>query len=217
MTVKDPVSGISHLIGAFLSIAALTVLVVLSAYYATAWHVVSFSIYGASMTLLYLASAAYHIFNLGEKGTRRLKKVDHVMIFMMIAGTYTPFCLIPLRGGWGWSIFGVVWGMAVLGIFFKLFFIHAPRVISTVIYIIMGWISVVAIYPIVKNIPTGGVIWLVAGGLFYTVGAVVYATKKPNFSKHVGFHEIWHFFVLAGSFCHFMTMVLYVLWINPVK
>jgi len=215
MTIKDPVSGISHLVGAIFSLAALTVLVVLSSYHATVWHIVSFSIYGASMTLLYLASAAYHIFNLGETGTRRLKKVDHVMIFMMIAGTYTPFCLIPLRGGWGWSIFGVVWGMAVLGIFFKLFFIHAPRVISTVIYIIMGWISVVAIYPIVKNIPTGGVIWLVAGGLFYTIGAVVYALKRPNFSKHFGFHEIWHFFVLAGSTCHFMTMVLYILWINP--
>lgn len=214
MTVKDPVSGFSHLFGAMLSIAALAVLVTLSAYNATVWHVVSFSIYGASMILLYLASAAYHIFNLGEKGTRILKKVDHTMIFMMIAGTYTPFCLIPLRGGWGWSIFGVVWGLAILGIFFKLFFIYAPRWLSTAIYIVMGWISIIAIYPIVMNIPAGGVAWLVGGGLMYTVGAVIYAKKKPNFSKNFGFHELWHFFVLGGSFCHFMVMIKYVLWID---
>ncbi|MGE4319717.1 MAG: hemolysin III family protein [Deferribacterales bacterium] len=214
MVIKDPVSGISHLIGAMLSIAALSVLVTLSAYNATVWHIVSFSIYGSSMILLYLASSAYHIFNLGEKGTRRLKKLDHVMIFMMIAGTYTPFCLIPLRGGWGWSIFGIVWSLAALGIVFKLFFIYAPRWLSTMIYVIMGWISIAAIYPIVKNIPAGGVAWLVAGGVMYTIGAVVYAKKKPNFSKHFGFHEIWHLFVLAGSFCHFMTMIKYVLWIQ---
>lgn len=214
MVIKDPVSGISHLVGALLSVAALSVLVTLSVSHATVWHVVSFSIYGASMILLYLASAAYHIFNLGEKGTRILKKIDHVMIFMMIAGTYTPFCLVPLRGGWGWSIFGIVWGLAFLGIFFKLFFIHAPRVFSTAIYIVMGWISIAAIYPIIKNIPAGGVAWLVAGGVFYTMGAVVYAKKKPNFSRHFGFHEIWHFFVLGGSFCHFMAMVMYILWIQ---
>lgn len=215
MTVKDPVSGFSHLAGAALSVAALTVLVVMSAIHASAWHVVSFSIYGASMILLYLASAAYHIFPLKDKGTRILKKIDHVMIFMMIAGTYTPFCLVPLRGGWGWSIFGVVWGIAVLGVFFKLFFIYASRWFSTVLYIIMGWISVIAIYPIVKSIPAGGVAWLAAGGVSYTVGAVVYALKKPDPWPGVfGFHEIWHFFVLGGSFCHFMVMVKYLVWIN---
>lgn len=215
MTVKDPVSGFSHLAGAFLSIVALTVLVIQAACYATPWHIVSFSIYGASMTLLYLSSSIYHIFPMKAKGTRILKKLDHVMIFMMIAGTYTPFCLIPLRGGWGWSIFGVVWGIAVLGVFFKLFFIYAPRWLSTVLYVIMGWISVVAIYPIVVNIPAGGVIWLAAGGICYTVGAVVYATKKPDPWPGVfGFHEIWHFFVLGGSFCHFMVMQGYLVWID---
>lgn len=215
MVIKDPVSGLSHLAGAFLSMAALTVLVVMASLYATPWHIVSFSIYGASMILLYLASSAYHIFPLKEKGTRWLKKLDHMMIFLMIAGTYTPFCLIPLRGGWGWSIFGVVWGIALLGIFFKLYFIHAPRWLSTVLYVIMGWISVIAIYPIVVHIPEGGVIWLAAGGISYTVGAVVYATKKPNPWPGVfGFHEIWHFFVLGGSFCHFMVMISYLVWIR---
>lgn len=212
MRIKDPVSGFSHLAGAFLSVAALSVLVVLAAVNATAWHIVSFSVYGAAMFLLYAASAAYHLIPLNEKGTRILKKLDHVMIFMMIAGTYTPFCLVPLRGGWGWTIFGIVWGFAVVGIFFKLFYIHAPRFLSTSIYLAMGWISIIAIYPIVKNIPAGGVIWLASGGLLYSIGAVIYALKKPDPWPGVfGFHEIWHIFVLAGSFCHFMVMLLYVL------
>jgi hemolysin III len=164
------------------------------------------------MILLYAASAAYHLIPLNEKGTRILKKLDHVMIFMMIAGTYTPFCLVPLRGGWGWTIFGIVWGFAVVGVFFKLFYINAPRFLSTSIYLAMGWISIVAIYPIVKNIPAGGVIWLASGGVLYSIGAVIYALKKPNPWPGVfGFHEIWHIFVLAGSFCHFMVMLLYVL------
>ncbi|PLX69586.1 MAG: hemolysin [Denitrovibrio sp.] len=215
MVIKDPISGLTHLAGAMLSVAALTVLVVMSVYHATVWHIVSFSIYGASMTLLYLASSAYHIFPLKDKGTRILKKLDHVMIFMMIAGTYTPFCLVPLRGYWGWSIFGVVWAIAILGIFFKLFYIYAPRWLSTGLYVLMGWISVVAIYPIIKNIPAGGVFWLAGGGISYTVGAVVYATKKPDPWPNVfGFHEIWHLFVLGGSFCHFMVMVKYLVWIG---
>ncbi|ADD67915.1 channel protein, hemolysin III family [Denitrovibrio acetiphilus DSM 12809] len=215
MVIKDPVSGLSHLAGAILSVVALALLVSLAAYNSTAWHVVSFSIYGACMILLYLASAAYHIFPLKEKGTRILKRIDHVMIFMMIAGTYTPFCLVPLRGGWGWSIFGVVWGIAFLGIFFKLFFIYASRWYSTILYIVMGWISVVAIYPIIKSIPAGGVLWLAAGGMCYTIGAVVYARKKPDPWPGVfGFHEIWHFFVLGGSFCHFIVMLRYLVWIR---
>lgn len=210
--LKDPFSGLSHLFGAALSVAALSVLVTYAAIDATAWHVVSFSIYGSSMILLYSASSAYHLIRLDEKGTRALKRLDHVMIFMMIAGTYTPFCLVPLRGAWGWSIFGVVWGLAFLGIFFKLFWITAPRWLSTVIYMIMGWICVIAIYPIVKSIPIGGVIWLASGGILYSIGAVVYVRKKPDPWPGVfGFHEIWHIFVLAGSFCHFMVMLLHIL------
>lgn len=214
MRIKDPVSGFSHLAGAVLSVVALSVLVALAAMNGTAWHVVAFSVYGGAMILLYAASAAYHLIPLDEKGTRTLKKIDHVMIFMMIAGTYTPFCLIPLRGGWGWTIFGIIWGFAIIGIFFKIFYINAPRFLSTGIYLAMGWTSIVAIYPIVKNVPSGGVVWLAAGGLFYTVGAVVYAIKRPDPWPNVfGFHEIWHIFVLAGSFCHFMVMLLYLLYL----
>jgi hemolysin III len=213
--VKDPVSGFSHLAGALLSIGALTVLVAMSAVNASAWHVVSFSVYGAGMILLYSASAAYHLIPLKEKGEDILNRIDHCMIFVMIAGTYTPFCLVPLRGGWGWSIFGVVWGLVVVGIFFKIFFINAPRWLSTGIYLMMGWICIIAIYPIVKNVPLGGIMWLLAGGLLYSVGAVIYATKKPDPWPGVfGFHEIWHFFVLGGSACHFIVMLLYLVNIS---
>ncbi len=210
--LKEPFSGLSHLAGAFLSIAALSVLVTLASLQATAWHVVSFSIYGTSMILLYTASALYHLLPLSERGSQVLRILDHVMIFMLIAGTYTPICLVPLRGGWGWSIFGVVWGLAVAGVFISLFWIHAPRWVTTGIYLLMGWVCIVAIYPIVTSLTPEGIFWLVAGGLFYSVGAVVYALKKPNpWPPHFGFHEIWHLFVLAGSFCHFMVMLRSVL------
>ncbi len=210
--LKEPFSGLSHLAGAFLSIAALSVLVTLAALQATVWHVVSFSIYGTSMILLYTASALYHLLPLSERGSHVLRILDHVMIFMLIAGTYTPICLVPLRGGWGWSVFGVIWGLAVAGVFVSTFWIHAPRWVSTAIYLLMGWVCIVAIYPIVKSLTAEGLFWLVAGGLFYSVGAVVYALKKPNpWPPHFGFHEIWHLFVLGGSFCHFMVMLRSVL------
>lgn len=215
LKLKDPVSGLSHLFGAFLSIAALTVLVTFAAMKATAWHVVSFSVYGSSMILLYTASALYHMLPLSPKGERIFRTIDHIMIYMLIAGTYTPLCLVPLRGGWGWSIFGVVWGLAVFGIFFKMFWMNAPRWLSTGIYLLMGWVCIVAIYPIILKLPTGGLLWMAAGGLFYSVGAVIYGVKKPNFRPGVfGFHELFHFFVLAGSFCHFMMMLRYIMYLH---
>lgn len=213
--LKEPFSGLSHLTGAFLSIAALSVLVTLAALQGTVWHVVSFSIYGTSMILLYTASALYHLLPLSERGSRVLRILDHVMIFMLIAGTYTPICLVPLRGGWGWSVFGVIWGLAIAGVFVSTFWINAPRWVSTGIYLLMGWVCIVAIYPIVTSLTVEGLVWLVAGGLFYSVGAVVYALKKPNpWPPHFGFHEIWHLFVMGGSFCHFMVMLRSVLVIR---
>ena len=210
--LKDPFSGLSHLFGAFLSVAALSVLVTLAALHATAWHVVSFAIYGTSMVLLYTASALYHLLPLSQRGQKILRTLDHVMIYMLIAGTYTPICLIPLRGGWGWSIFGIVWTLAFAGIFISLFWLEAPRWIATSIYLAMGWVCVVAIYPIIKVLTPEGLFWLAAGGAFYTVGAVIYALKKPDPWPDVfGFHEIWHLFVMAGSTCHFLLMLRYVL------
>jgi hemolysin III len=208
--LKDPVSGLTHFAGALLSIAALVLLVCFSALHATAWHVVSFSIFGASLILLYTASSLYHLLPLSEKATTIFRKIDHMMIFVLIAGTYTPLCLVPLRGAWGWSLFGTIWGLAFAGITMKVFWLHAPRWLYTSIYLGMGWIVVVALMPLDKIIP-GGIPWLAAGGAFYSIGAVIYAIKKPNISKAFGFHEIFHIFVILGSISHFWLMFRYVL------
>ncbi|MCF6188055.1 MAG: hemolysin III family protein [Desulfobulbaceae bacterium] len=161
--LKDPFSGLSHLFGAFLSIAGLAVLVTLAVQRATVWHVVSFAVYGTSMVLLYTASALYHLLPLSAQGEKVLRTLDHVMIYMLIAGTYTPICLVPLRGACGWSIFGVVWGLAFAGIFVSIFQLNAPRWLSTSIYLLMGWVCIVAIYPIIKLLTPEGLLCLCAG------------------------------------------------------
>ena len=209
--LRDPVSGLTHMVGVFLSITALVLLVYFSAIHATAWHVVSFSIFGASLIMLYTASTLYHLLPLQEQGIKMLRKIDHMMIFVLIAGTYTPICLIPLRGVWGWSLFGIAWGVTIAGIIMKIVWLNAPRWLYTFIYVLMGWMVVIAFLPLLHSLPMHGVAWLVAGGLSYTVGAVIYALKKPNFAKFFGFHEIFHLFVLMGSACHFWLMYRYVL------
>ncbi len=209
--LRDPVSGLTHFSGVLLSIAGLVLLICFSASQATAWHVVSFSIFGASLILLYTASTLYHLLPLGEKGVRILRKLDHMMIFVLIAGTYTPICLIPLRGAWGWSLFGSIWGVAVAGIVMKIVWLNAPRWLYTSIYIAMGWMVVVAFLPLISSIPFGGLMWLAAGGAFYSIGAVIYAVKRPNICKWFGFHEIFHLFVMAGSISHFWLMFRYIL------
>ena len=136
------------------------------------------------------------------------------MIYILIAGTYTPICLVPLRGPWGWSIFGSVWGIAITGIFMTAFWINAPRWLSTLIYSLMGWLVAIAFYPLAHALPIGGIGWLVAGGLLYTAGAVIYGTKRPKINfRWFGFHEVFHLFVLAGSFAHFWLMFRYVLYL----
>ena len=176
------------------------------------WRVVGFSIYGASLILLYSASTIYHWQALPPRGEDILKRLDHVAIFVLIAGTYTPVCLVTLRGGWGWSVLGLVWGLALLGLLLKLFFQHLPRWSSTALYVGMGWIAVVAVVPLVQSLPVSGLMWLVAGGVLYTLGAVIYAVKWPDPAPQVfGFHEVFHVFVLAGSITHFVFMMRYVL------
>jgi hemolysin III len=176
------------------------------------WRVVGFSIYGASLILLYSASTIYHWRALPPRGEDILKRLDHVAIFVLIAGTYTPVCLVTLRGGWGWSVLGLVWGLALLGLVLKLFFQHLPRWSSTALYVGMGWMAVVAVVPLVQSLPVSGMIWLVTGGVLYTLGAVIYAAKWPNPAPRVfGFHEVFHVFVLAGSITHFVFMMRYVL------
>ncbi|PLX43791.1 MAG: hemolysin [Deltaproteobacteria bacterium] len=209
--LREPVNGLTHAIGVALSIAGLVFLILKSVDPVKVWHIVTFSIFGAGLILLYLASTLYHWLPLGADGIRRLRKLDHSMIFFLIAATYTPICLIPLRGGWGWSIFGVVWGLALIGTTIKLAFTSTPRLLSTSIYLLMGWVVIVAIYPLSTAIQTGALVWLFIGGLLYSIGAVIYALKRPNLIPNVlGFHELFHIFVVLGSLSHFWVMYNYV-------
>ncbi len=205
--LRDPMSGFTHFIGFGLAIWALVMLLLRQNN--TAISYTSLSIFGAGMILLYLFSTLYHWLPLREKGVRIFRKIDHIMIFVFIAATYTPICLLTLHGAWGWSLFGVCWGLVVAGIFLKIFWLAAPRWLYTGIYLAMGWIVIVAIRPVLRNLPSGGLYLLVLGGLFYSVGAVIYALKKPNF-RYLSFHDIWHIFVMLGSFSHFYMIYYFV-------
>ena len=214
LKVKDPVSGLTHSAGVLLSITGLVILVYLAAIKSSVWHIVSFSIYGTSMILLYMASSLYHLLSLTPKKNLLLRKIDHIMIFLLIAGTYTPITLIALRGIWGWSIFGIVWALAIAGVVVKIFFLNAPRLLSTFLYLGMGWLIVVAIFPLTRTVPPGGLILLLAGGMLYSIGALLYALKWPGAnSRYFGFHEIFHLFVLGGSLCHFWLMLKYIMYL----
>lgn len=206
--MRDPISGLTHLAGALLGVFALIYLLERSAGEGTLWHVVSFSVFGASLILLYSSSAFYHLLDVSDEARLIFRRIDHVMIFVLIAGSYTPFCLVPLRGPWGWSLFAVVWGLAFVGVFLSIYWIHAPRWISTSIYLGMGWLVVVAAYPLSQTLNPDTLWWLVLGGVAYSLGAVIYVLKWPDpFPPVFGFHEVWHLFVLAGSTCHFFGVV----------
>lgn len=209
--VRDPMSGLTHFIGFCLAIAGLILLVLDSVDPVRTMHVVTFSVFGGGMILLYLASTLYHWLPLDERGTLYLRKLDHAMIFVYIAATYTPICLIGLKGAWGWSLFGAVWGLAVAGIITKLFWMNAPRWLSTAFYLGMGWLVIVGVAPLVRALQTGALFWLTLGGVMYSLGAAIYVIKRPDpWPKVFGFHEIFHVFVMAGSFCHFWVMYEYI-------
>jgi len=202
------------LVGAFLSVGALGVLTAFAAVFGDAWHIVSFSIFGFTMFLMYTSSSLYHLLPLREDALRLFRKIDHIMIFLFIAGTYTPICLVGLRGPWGWTLFGIVWGLALVGIFLKVFWLHAPRFLSTAIYVLLGWMAMIAFYPLTQVLSGSAMSWLLAGGISYSVGAVIYAVKKPDpFPGLFGFHEIWHLCVMGGSFCHFWLILRHVLYL----
>lgn len=206
--LRDPVSAVSHLIGAILSGGGSVALLYAGASRGTARHVVSFAVFGASLILLYAASTAYHALRLSPRCTLALRKVDHMMIFVLIAGSYTPFCLLPLRGPWGWWLLGSVWGCAAAGMVVKLLWMNAPRWLSTGFYLLMGWLVLVATRQLTQTVTARGLAWLASGGLFYTAGAILYMMKWPNpWPGRVGFHEIWHLFVLAGSAAHFAAVL----------
>ncbi|MCF6224229.1 MAG: hemolysin III family protein [Flavobacteriaceae bacterium] len=202
---EEKINVVSHLIGLILSVIALILLVYYAAKYGTAKHITSFAIFGASMVVLYAASTAYH-YSQNPKLRAKLNILDHAAIYILIAGTYTPFALIILKGWVGWTIFGVSWTLAFAGIIFKLFFIGKYDKISTITYVLMGWVIIFAIKPLVENFPSKGLIWLLAGGLFYTIGALLFSIPKIKYN-----HAIFHIFVLLGSFSHFMAVFFYVL------
>ncbi len=195
--------GITHGIGAALAVAGLVVLVVLAAQKGDVWRIVSFSIYGASLTLLYLASTLYHSFQ-DERLKRFFRNLDHLSIFLLIAGSYTPITLITLRGPWGWTLFGLIWGFAVGGIIYELLFLGRWKWITVSIYLAMGWLAVIAVKPLLTVMPRGLFWWLLAGGLCYTGGVFFYVRKRMPYH-----HVLWHLFVLFGSACHFLGFLFY--------
>jgi hemolysin III len=202
---EEQINVISHAIGLLLSIIALIFLIVYSSKYGTATHIVSFSIYGASLIVLYSASTFYH-YSKSPKLRSRLNIFDHAAIYVLIAGTYTPFTLVVLKGWVGWTIFGVSWGLALVGIVLKLFYTGKYDKISTIAYVLMGWLIVIAIKPLINNFSFDGLMWILFGGIFYSLGALLYMMRSLKYN-----HAIFHIFVLLGSFCHFMAVFFYVL------
>ncbi len=203
--LEESVNIISHAIGLALSIAALVLLVTHASLHGNVWHIVSFSIFGASLIVLYAASTGYH-FSKKPRTRAKLRIIDHAAIYVLIAGTYTPFVLVTLNGVTGWTIFGISWAMAITGIVLKIFFTGKYNLISTLMYVFMGWIIVFALKPLINNLSVDGLWWLVAGGLAYTIGAILYGIKKIKLN-----HAIFHILVLIGSISHFISVFFYVL------
>ncbi|PIE43572.1 MAG: hemolysin D [Gammaproteobacteria bacterium] len=202
---EEKINIISHAIGFILSIVALILLSTHANRHGNIWHVVSFNIFGVSLIVLYAASTLYHSAKKPEL-RRRLRIIDHASIYVLIAGTYTPFTLVTLNGPIGWTIFGISWGLALTGIVLKLFFTGKYELISTLMYVFMGWIIVFAVKPLVNSLSSDGLLWLAAGGMAYTVGAILYSIRKIKFN-----HAIFHILVLIGSACHFFSVFFYVL------
>lgn len=202
---EERINITSHAIGLVLSVVALILLVTRATMYGNLWHITSFSIFGISLIILYAASTLYH--STKEPGRRnKLRIVDHASIYILIAGTYTPFTLVTLNGATGWIMFGVTWGLAITGIILKLFFTGRFEILSTLMYVFMGWVIVFAIEPLVNNFSAEGIAWLVAGGIAYTLGAILYGVKIMKFN-----HATFHIFVLIGSATHFVSVFFYVL------
>ncbi len=202
---EEKLNVISHGFGLILSVIALITLVIYAISDGTLWHIISFSIYGASLVILYTASTLYHYVQ-EPKLRYKLNIFDHAAIYVLIAGSYTPFTINVMQGTLGWGLFGTVWAIAIIGITLKLFFTGKFGKISTVAYILMGWLGIFGLQTLIANLPIEGVIWLVAGGISYTIGAILYSIKQIKFN-----HAIFHVFVLIGSICHFMSVFLYVL------
>jgi len=202
---EEIVHSVTHGIGLLLSVLGLVTLLVYSGQYGDAWHVVSSSIYGATLIALYASSTLYHAITIPDL-KRVLQKLDHAAIFLLIAGTYTPFTLVNLRGGWGWTLFGMVWSIAIAGMVMELIVSKRYQRVSIALYLGLGWLVMIAIEPMLASVASGGLLLLLAGGLFYSLGVIFYVWKTLLYH-----HAIWHLFVLAGSVCHFFAVFVYVI------
>jgi hemolysin III len=205
MYYGEKFNAVTHLVGAVFALAGAIALVVLAAIGCDPWKVVGVAIYGVTLAVLYSFSALYH--SLQGRAKNILRELDHQSIYLLIAGSYTPFCLVTLRGAWGWSLLGIVWGLAVLGSLQELRPKNEARVLSVVIYLLMGWVALVALFPLLQALGPTGFAWLAAGGLFYTVGIVFYALD----TRVTHAHGVWHLFVIAGSTTHYFAILIYVL------
>ncbi len=213
ITIREPGSAITHFIGMMMAVFAAVPLLIKAAAGSGTASLASMSIFMISMILLYGASATYHSVNVSEKVIKVFRKIDHMMIFILIAGSYTPVCMIVLGGKLGYTLLTIVWGIAIVGMVIKAFWITCPKWFSSLIYIAMGWVCVGVFGPLWHTLPSSAFLWLLAGGIIYTIGGIIYALKLPIFnSKHAyfGSHEIFHLFVMGGSICHFIFMYLYV-------
>jgi hemolysin III len=209
--LREPINGLTHLAGGLLASAGLIVLLAKAASTGRVDQLVAFGVFGLSLVALYTASTLYHLLPLSPAGVARLRRLDHVAIFLLIAGTYTPFCLLALQGAWRWGLLALVWALALCGVLLKVLWMGGPRWLSVVLYLGMGWVAVVAAPALLQAVPVGGMAWVLAGGLIYSVGALVYGFKRPNpIPGAFGFHELWHLFVVAGSACHFWAVLRYV-------
>jgi hemolysin III len=208
MRIREPVNGASHLLGLLLASAGTILLLRMAS---GPWQLAAFAVYGTTLIVLYGASTLYHLLPVSDRPLRALRTLDHIAIYFLIAGTYTPIALITLHSPLGWALLAAVWLIAVAGIPFKLFYLDAPVWVSTATYLAMGYLALVAVVPLARAVSITGLLWLVAGGLAYTIGAVIYTQQRPDpFPGRFGHHEIWHLLVLTGSACHFAFMVFHV-------
>ena len=205
--LREPISGLTHLVGAVLSTVGLVVLVAAAVRRGTVWHVTSYAIFGTSLVLLYTASSLYHLLRVSPRGVLMLRRLDHMMIYVLIAGTYTPFCLVALRGAGGWLLLGTVWALAAAGIVLKTVWMNAPSWLSVLTYVGMGWLSVTVLGPLARTAPPATLWLLICGGVFYMTGIVFYAECWPRlFGGRLSCHDVWHLFVIAGSASHFAAV-----------
>ncbi len=206
---REPVNGLTHLFAAFLSVIGTLILLFIGHHDAAL--TIALVVYGVSLVLMFSSSALYHLKKATPEGLKKLRKLDHTSIYLLIAGTYTPICIYFFDGFWKWGMLSIIWAIAVAGISFKLVYLNALRWLSTAIYLMMSWLALAGIGEILRTMSSGALFWFFAGGFFYTFGAVIYAIKKPNFfNGKFGFHEIWHVFVILGAFSHYMVVAAFI-------